>query len=197
MHIFSHLTGTTVPGFKVLDEELVPEGLNPHTRSICWLAEQVIIQNLRLNKNGYGVNDVISPDSDIAPWDSALRIAGMQDIVYVNIKVSDIAKPRRRNDIASVKALLRFYRDNPGALLFFVVIKLGFENCYIRFYPGVISRAYPSIAEYVINRRNGHLQSYYDCAERDVSNLSFCREVASRALQAGYRLEPDLIDWLH
>ncbi len=32
--------------FKVLDEELVPQGLKPIARSIAWLVDQVVIQNL-------------------------------------------------------------------------------------------------------------------------------------------------------
>ena len=158
---FQELTSSIVPGFKVLDEELVPEGLNPHTRSICWLAEQVILQNLKANKTSFSLSKVDYPVSDISPWDSALYFTDLKEEVYVNIKVSDVAKPRRRNDIASVV------------------------------------RAYPTSEEYVVNKRNGHLQSYYDCAERELTNLDFCREVANKAIRSGYRLEESLTNWLH
>lgn len=194
---FESLIQNVVPGFKVLDETLVPEGLNPHTRSICWLAEQVLLQNLRANKDNLAIAHVISPDSDISTWDANIKFKGASDDFFVNIKVSDIAKPRRRNDIASIKSLLRFYRENPSANLFFVVVKLGFENCFVRFHEGVISRGYPGIAEYVLNKRNGHLQSYYDCPRRDATNIDMCREIAEKSLQIGYKLEKDLTEWLH
>ena len=39
-----------IKSFEIVNQDLLPEGLKPHTRSICWIAEQVILQNLRKYK---------------------------------------------------------------------------------------------------------------------------------------------------
>jgi len=117
-----------VPSFKVLDEEILPYGLNQHTRSICWLAEQVILQNVKKRKTEYGISDFTDPDSDISAWDACMKLTGETEPCFINIKVSDVTKPTRRNDIASVKKLLAFYDENPAAKLFYVVIMLRFDK---------------------------------------------------------------------
>lgn len=45
--IFTDFITQRISHFEVLKKEYLPEGLKPHTRSICWLAEQVILQNVK------------------------------------------------------------------------------------------------------------------------------------------------------
>ncbi len=48
--VFSQLLTEILPVFKITDEKILPYGLKSHTRSISWLAEQVITQQTKYNK---------------------------------------------------------------------------------------------------------------------------------------------------
>ena len=151
-----------VPLFEVLNKDVLPYGLKRHTRSICWLAEQVILQNVKKRQLEYNISAYEDPDSDISAWDARLEINGISAPLFINIKVSDITKPVRRNDIASVQKLLSFYEGNPSALLFYVVIMLDFDDNVILFKGAPVVRHYPWIGDFVVNSRNHHIQSIYE-----------------------------------
>ncbi len=36
-----------LPSFNITDEKILPYGLKPHTRSISWIVEQVIVQQMK------------------------------------------------------------------------------------------------------------------------------------------------------
>ena len=131
--------------FEVLKKEYIPEGLKPHTRSICWLAEQVILQNVKKFSSDLGISDFEYPESDLSPWDVKFKVNNSisKKDVFINIKVSDISKPIRKNDIASVKSLLNFYKQNNDPLIYFVVLKLKFDNNLIHFVEPITVRYYP------------------------------------------------------
>jgi hypothetical protein len=152
----------TVPSFKVLDEDILPYGLKQHTRSVCWLAEQVLLQNTRKNSTAINLSEYEDPVSDTSAWDARLKFAVASSSCYVNIKVSDVTKPVRVNDIASVKKLINFYDNEPDALLYYVVIMLKFDKNTIHFVKKPIVRHYPWIGEFLVNRRNHHIQAYYE-----------------------------------
>lgn len=128
---------THVPRFEVLSPDVVPYGLRPHTRSICWLAEQVATQNLRRHAGSLGIRDVEFPESDIAVWDVRFRVGQLEEAeqIHVNVKVGDATRPRRRNDIASVKKLLAFFQGQPNTTLLCVVLRFRFQNTLIWFEP--------------------------------------------------------------
>jgi len=154
-----------VPQFEVLNKKYLPEGLKPHTRSICWLAEQVILQNTRKNEKELGIIDFHYPKSDIEVWDVkfAFRDLFPEKEIFINVKVTDITKPTRKNDIASVKKLLNFYSINKNPLLLYAVFKIEFENNIIKLKPNPIAKNYIWMDKFVVNPRNEHVQAYYDC----------------------------------
>lgn len=171
-----------VPTFEVLSPEVLPYGLKPHTRSICWLAEQVILQNVRKRQDAYGLDGYADPDSDISAWDAKLTYKAIPDrACYVNIKVSDVTRPIRRNDIASVKKLQSFYNEEPDALLFYVVIMLQFDGNKIHFRGSPIIRHYPWIGDFVVNVRNHHIQCIYEVPVIERSTSAFLELVGERA----------------
>lgn len=181
--VFETFRINIVPRFEVLNSKYVPKGLKPHTRSICWLAEQVILQNVEMNSQFLKISDCTDPDSDIAAWDTRLKLSDLhsQPTVFVNIKVSDVTRPIRKNDIASVKKLLQFYRDNPDALLFYVVMMIRFDNTQIYFERPPIVRYYPWLNGFVVNPRNEHVQCFYevDTAQRTIPEfLELLRQTA-------------------
>lgn len=170
-----------VPSFEVLNKDVLPYGLKQHTRSICWLAEQVILQNVKKRQVEYGVTEYINPDSDISAWDACLGINGRSANGYINIKVSDVTRPVRRNDIASVQKLISFYKEKPTALLFYVVIMLEFDGNLIHFRKKPIVRYYPWIGDFVINSRNHHIQSVYETSIVERTTDDFIALVRQRA----------------
>ena len=167
--VFSNLM-KDVPLFRVLDDEVLPYGLHQHTRSICWLAEQVILQNVKKRQAEYGVSEYINPESDISAWDACISIAGCAAPAFVNIKVSDVTRPARNNDIASVQKLLKFYKEKPNAALFYVVMMLEFDGNIIHFRKKPIVRYYPWIGKFVVNPRKPN-------ADRRAGNTLFEKEL--------------------
>ena len=47
-----------IPSFNITDPSILPYGLKPHTRSISWIAEQVITQQAKFHKNKLKIQDV-------------------------------------------------------------------------------------------------------------------------------------------
>jgi hypothetical protein len=172
-----------VPFFEVLNKDVLPYGLKQHTRSICWLAEQVILQNVKKRQTEYNVAAYEDPDSDISAWDACLTFPGQASPCYINIKVSDVTRPVRRNDIASVQKLLNFYAENPGADLFYVVIMLEFDENKIHFRKLPVVRYYPWIGDFVVNSRNHHIQAVYENTVEERSTDDFISLVKQKALR--------------
>ncbi len=185
--IFSTLITNIIPSFEVLRKEYIPYGLKPHTRSICWLAEQVILQNVKKNLHRLEAAEYSDPISDISPWDAKLKLRTIlnDEDIFINIKVTDHSKPIRKNDIASVKTLLNFYRHNINSLLFYVVIKLRFNDNKIDFIGPPVVRYYPWIKDFVVNPRNEHIQSIYEVENEVRSTEEFIRLLKTKARAKG------------
>lgn len=185
--IFTSFITEKIPFFEVLKKKYLPEGLKPHTRSISWLAEQVILQNVKKFSSEFGLSDFQYPVSDISPWDAKFKINDYSNgkDVFVNIKVTDSSKPIRKNDIASVQTLLNFYEDNSEPLIYFVVIHLKFQENTVRFIEPVIVRYYPWIKDFVINPRNRHIQSVYETEIEKRSVADFLNIIKKKARAKG------------
>jgi len=187
--IFKELITDKISGFEVIKKEYLPEGLKPHTRSICWLAEQVILQNTKKYTQEFNITNFTYPISDISPWDVKFRLEELtNEDIFINIKVTDITKPIRKNDIASVKALLNFYHQNNHPLLFYVVIKLEFHNNSINFKETPIVRYYPWIKDFVVNPRNEHLQNIYESDIKERSVEEFVKLIKEKAIDKGLEI---------
>ena len=54
-----------IPNFNVTDPSILPYGLKPHTRSISWIAEQVITQQTKFHRKKLGIQnvDINMPDT--------------------------------------------------------------------------------------------------------------------------------------
>lgn len=176
-----------VPTFKVLDEAIVPEGLKPHTRSICWLMEQVILQNTKLNAAKWGLKDFEYPPSDISVWDAKFRLVRVPEAgyVFVNVKVGNAAKPSRKNDMGSVKALLNFYESEHDPFLLCAIFKFRFSNVHIVFEGSPLVKNYTWIDEFVVNPRNEHLQAFYECGQTVRTTREFTAEIVRKAQKKG------------
>lgn len=188
--IFTIFITQKITSFEVLKKEYLPEGLKPHTRSICWLAEQVILQNIKKLSSEFGLSDFEYPHSDISPWDAKFKInnCSSDKNIFVNVKVTDSTKPIRKNDIASVKTLLNFYKNNGEPLIFLVVIKLKFEANVIKFVEPIIVRYYPWVKDFVVNPRNEHIQSVYEAEIEERSVSDFIKLLKKKARDKGLNI---------
>lgn len=176
-----------IPHFEIISPQLVPYGLKPHTRSICWLAEQVILQNVKANATEWGITNIEFPVSDICVWDVKISHINHPGVdIYINIKVTDVTRPVRNNDFASVKALVEFYDSNPDVILLCVIFPLRFQNTNIHFENFIIVKNYAWIDHFVINIRNKHLQALYTCGKLYRSSRNFIDLVKAEAVRRGF-----------
>ena len=58
-----------IPNFDITNPEILPYGLKPHTRSVSWIAEQVIVQQAKYNRETLGIGDVDFSMPDTSPHD--------------------------------------------------------------------------------------------------------------------------------
>ena len=122
------------------------------------------------------------PASDVSIWDACLSFTGLTaSPCLINIKVSDVTRPVRKNDIASVQKLMKFYEAHPSALLFYVVLMLEFQGNVIYFRKRPIVRYYPWIGDFVVNPRNHHIQSIYETSIVKRTTQDFIALVKRRA----------------
>jgi len=147
--------------FEILNEKLVPEGLKPHTRSIAWLAEQVIVQGVRKFIDGTGFESVVANDSDIGLHDCIVRIRGNDTLV--NLKVTNVEKTHTKNDINKAYKIQQAFIENPDMRFYYVIIKISFDNTKIKFVdePPIVFYV-PWIHDVYVNPSNHHLQAGYD-----------------------------------
>jgi len=187
--IFNEIVGNKIQKFEVLKKKDLPNGLKQHTRSICWLAEQVILQNTKKYAKKFNLTDFEYPPSDISPWDVKFRlnkIINERDI-FVNVKITDVTKPARKNDIASVKTLLNFYKQNQEPLLFYAVMKFKFDKNSIIFEDSPVVRYYPWIKDFVVNPRNEHIQCFYEVDVEERSIEEFLELLKNKAIEKGLK----------
>ena len=47
-----------IPGFSITGPKIFPYGLKPHTSSVSWLVEQVVVQQAKYNRRHLNIKDV-------------------------------------------------------------------------------------------------------------------------------------------
>ena len=160
--------------FDIASPDLLPEGLKPHTRSICWIAEQIILQNLRKYKVECGFTSVDMPSSDIVVYDCIIKIPEFKDPVYVNVKVNNVERTSGRNDISKAPALVQFYSENKDALLYDFIIRIRFDNT--RIFLNVADAIIFNVAwieNLYVKPSNHHLQAEYSTRQIKRTNQEF------------------------
>lgn len=179
-----------VSSFQVLSPEVIPYGLKPHTRSICWLAEQVIVQNIEAMADKLRLKNFEYPKSDISIWDVRFSFKQVypDHKVHINIKVANVMMPQRKNDFASVKTLLRFFDREQDPILLCVIFPFQFQNTNIKFIGKPIVINYTWIDDFVVNPRNEHLQALFNCGEEVRTSQEFVKLIISKARQKGLKV---------
>lgn len=158
---FSDLVGE-IGNFDVVDSKLLPNGFKPHTRSISWIAEQVILQQAKAKAKKLGFKDIIFSEKDTDVFD-CIVLPEDGGKIYVNVKVTNIDGKHNKNDISAAERLYNFLIDHNDGPLFYVVMGIQFKNTKVLFSKEQVLVFSPVLLpEIYVNPKNAKLQAYYD-----------------------------------
>lgn len=161
-----------IPSFDIANPDILPYGLKPHTRSVSWIAEQVIVQQAKYNRRELLVEDVDFSMPDTSLHDCVVIKSGSQRY-YVNIKITNLGGRRNKNDIAAVEKLYMQYRANPDYRLIYAVFGFNFSNTTISFVNESIHTFSPQFLPMYVNPRNDKIQAYYHAAPEERTREEF------------------------
>ena len=92
-----------LPNFDITDKNVLPYGLKPHTRSVSWLVEQVIVQQTKYRAKELKIDDVNFDLPDTCLHDCEINVNGKK--YYVNVKIHNMGGKENKNDISAVEKL--------------------------------------------------------------------------------------------
>lgn len=169
-----------IPSFDITDPKILPYGLKPHTRSVSWIVEQVIVQQAKFNKKKLGVYDVEfgMPDTclhDCIVWKTSSKR------YYVNVKITSAGSKQNKNDIAAVEKLYMQYSTNADYRLVYVVFPFSFENVKIVFERGKLHAFSPQFLPIYVNPRNDKIQAFYYAPKQERSRKKFLETLKSES----------------
>ena len=148
-----------VPEFNIADPKLLPYGLKPHTRSISWIAEQIITQQAKHNSQNLNINDVDIDLPDTALHDCIVHAAGKS--YYVNVKIHNSEGKKNKNDISAVQKVYSQYNAKPDYRLIYVCFPVKFNNTLISIIGEGIHVFSPQFLPVYVNPRNDKIQAFY------------------------------------
>jgi len=145
--------------FSILEERLVPEGIIPRARSVSWLIEQIIRQNLNKYKKEIGITYVKDPPHALTQYDCIIKFEKIDPEVFVNIKASSsTTKHTGRFDISKSDKLAIMYHQNPDLILLIATIIVKFNNIRIRLLADKTIIHNVAWSDIYVNPRNRNLQ---------------------------------------
>jgi hypothetical protein len=172
--------------FKILDEDLVPEGLKPIARSISWLIDQITVQNLRRYKDEFRIEELNYPPHGLTQYDCVIKMKNDNRDYYLNIKTSlTITKLGGRFDISKARRLIQLYRENPNLVLIVAIIRVDLDNIWVRFNNVVVFNV-AWIPDIYYNRANHNLQSRCNGSQIFRTNEEFVSELERLMEDAGH-----------
>ncbi|HSA33209.1 MAG TPA: hypothetical protein P5077_05730 [bacterium] len=148
-----------IPSFDITDSKVLPYGLKAHTRSVCWIVEQVITQQTKFNAKKLGLTGV-----DIDMPDTCLHdcIIHQDDKRYfVNVKIHNADGKDNKNDISAVEKLYMQYQGNSDYRLIYACFGFRFRNLTIEFVKEDIEVFCPQFLPVYVNPRNDKIQAFY------------------------------------
>ncbi len=148
-----------LPNFNITDEKILPYGLKPHTRSVSWLVEQVIVQQMKFRAKELKIDDVNFDLPDTCLHDCEIESKGKR--YYVNIKIHNIKSKENKNDIAAVEKLYFQYITNLNYNLIYACFGISFENVKIDFSKDYLVLFSPQFMPIYVNPRNDKIQATY------------------------------------
>ena len=172
--------------FKILDEDLVPEGLKPIARSISWLMDQITVQNLRRYRDEFGIEEVNDPPHGLTQYDCVIKVKNDDRDYYLNVKTSlTITELGGRFDISKARRLIQLYHENPNLVLLVAIIRVDWDNVWVRF-KNVIVFNVAWIPDIYYNRANHNLQSRSNGTQTFRTNKEFVNKLERLMEDAGH-----------
>lgn len=137
----------------------MPYGLKPHTRSISWIVEQVIVQQAKYNANKLNLSYVNYDMPDTCLHDC--EIHSNQKKYFINIKTHNIEGKTNKNDISAVEKLYIQYQANQNYRLIYACFGVKFQNINISFDENHLHCFSPQFLPIYVNPRNDKIQATY------------------------------------
>jgi hypothetical protein len=172
-----------VSSFEVANVKALPYGLKPHTRSVAWLVEQVVVQRLKLDAPRMGVREVDYDLPDTALHDLTIRLGN--DILYINLKAHQSEKKANKNDISAVEKLYDAYVQDENYNLYYAAFGIKFSERSVVFLKDAVHCFSPQFLPIYVNPRNDKIQAFYHHEPIIRSRRDFLKElsVASKSIQ--------------
>lgn len=148
-----------LPNFDITDKNILPYGLKPHTRSVSWLVEQVIVQQLKFRAKELKIDDVNFNLPDTCLHDCEIIVDGKK--YYVNVKIHNMDGKENKNDISAVEKLYFQYVTNQKYNLIYACFGIRFENIKVCFDKDYVILFSPQFMPIYINPRNDKIQATY------------------------------------
>jgi len=153
----------TLPSFNVTDKKTLPYGLKPHTRSVSWIVEQVITQQMQHRASELNLQKVEFNVPDPIDLHDCILTTKDGNKYYINIKIYDVDREHKsKNDIAAIKKLYEKYSVDSEYRLIYACFGIRFDNLTINF---VKERVHIFSAQflpiYVNHSNGGKLQARY------------------------------------
>jgi hypothetical protein len=148
-----------LPNFDITDKKILPYGLKPHTRSVSWLVEQVIVQQMKYHAKELGIEDVNFELPDTCLHDC--EIYSGKKKYYVNVKIHNTSGKENKNDIAAVEKLYFQYTANPKYNLIYACFGISFANIRVNFNADYLAVFSPQFMPIYVNPRNDKIQATY------------------------------------
>lgn len=154
-----HSVIKNLASFEIASREALPYGLKPHTRSVSWLVEQVLVQKAKQLASSLGVSTVNYelPDTELHD----LEITTGDRKIFINTKCHQVDKKQNKNDISAVVKLYEKYKNDPHYDLIYVAIGIKFENRSIEFQPDGVHCFSAQFLPIYVNPTNDKIQAFY------------------------------------
>lgn len=124
-------TVNLIPSFDITNPKILPYGLRPHTRSISWIAEQVITQQTKFNAKKLGIDDL---DFDV-PRNYLHNVILRKDekAYFVKVKVHLGKGKYYKNTIAPTAKTFMQYKSNHNYRLIYATFGINYQNQIVTF----------------------------------------------------------------
>jgi len=165
-----------VESFEVASEKALPYGLKPHTRSVSWLVEQVLVQSFKLNASKLGISEVNYDLPDTALHEISIKID--KNTYLINIKTHQVENRQNKNDISAVEKLYRAYENDANYNLYYAAFGIKFSGRKIHFPVGSVHCFSPQFLPIYVNPRNDKIQAYYQHDPIFRSRSDFLKELS-------------------
>jgi hypothetical protein len=168
--VFSKLVNE-LQSFEVGSEAALPYGLKPHTRSVSWLVEQVLVQKAKSFSEELGLSDVNYELPDTELHDLEITIG--ERTYNINVKCHQAEKKANKNDISAVVKLYNRYQEQPQYDLIYVAVGIKFDNRSVVFMPEHVHCFSPQFLPIYVNPTNDKIQAFYSHVPEKRSRREF------------------------